>query len=87
MVINGAKQLGDWRLVAIADDVPAELQAAAKKFPDAQTYSDWRMLLQHAMPEVVCLSDANDLHAEQVIACAERKLNFVSEKTVGIELD
>jgi predicted dehydrogenase len=86
VVINGAKQLGDWRLVAIADDVPAELQGAAKKYPEAQTYSDWRMLLQHAMPEVVCLSDSNDLHAEQVIACAERKLKFVSEKPLALNL-
>jgi len=94
VVLRGAAELnkakpGSIEIVAVADDVPEELAAFAKQqqVQGAQAYPDWRHLLEHTMLDVVCLSDANDLHTEQIIECAKRNIDIVTEKPLALTLE
>ena len=94
VVLRGAAELnkatpGAIEIVAVADDVPEELAKFMKspQLQGAQPYADWRHLLEHAMLDVVCLSDANDLHTEQIIECAKRNIDIVTEKPLALSLE
>lgn len=92
VVLRGAAELnkgnpGKIEIVAVADDVPEELAKFTKQNKGVQGYPDWRQLLEHAMLDVVCLSDANDLHAEQIIECAKRNIDIVTEKPLALNLE
>src|SRR5262249_54067793 len=52
VVLEGARQLGGVELVAVSDDVKADLEKFKKRealAKDAETYTDWKHLLDHAM--------------------------------------
>src|SRR5688572_9313222 len=71
VVFKGAEQLGGCSVVAVSDDDPRELQTFVKQQPlakEAQTYADWRMLLEHSMLDVCVVCDENGLRADQLIA-------------------
>jgi predicted dehydrogenase len=94
IVLRGSEVLnkttpGAIQIVAVADDVPEELAKFTKQasLKGAQAYPDWRHLLEHTMLDVVCLSDANDLHAEQIIECAKRNIDIVTEKPLALSLE
>jgi predicted dehydrogenase len=94
VVLRGAAELNKVtpaaiEIVAVADDVPGELAKFAKQpqLKGAQAYPEWRQLLEHAMLDVVCLSDANDLHTEQIIECARRNIDIVTEKPLALNLE
>lgn len=94
VVLRGAAELnkatpGAIEIVAAADDVPEELAKFMKQpqLQGAQPYADWRQLLEHALLDVVCLSDANDLHTEQIIECAKRNIDIVTEKPLALSLE
>jgi predicted dehydrogenase len=92
VVLRGAADLnkatpGAIEIVAVADDVPEELAKFTKQNRGAQGYPDWRQLLEHALLDVVCLCDANDLHAEQIIECAKRNIDIVTEKPLALNLE
>ncbi len=80
---------GTIEIVAVADDVPEELTKFTKQaqLKGAQAYPDWRHLLEHSLLDVVCLSDANDLHTEQIIECAKRNIDIVTEKPLALSLE
>ena len=83
-MLRGAAELnkatpGAIEIVAVADDVPDELAKFARQpqLKGAQAYPEWRQLLEHALLDVVCMSDANDLHTEQIIECAAEERTAV----------
>ncbi|MGC4004968.1 MAG: Gfo/Idh/MocA family oxidoreductase [Pirellulales bacterium] len=90
VVLAGAKQLGDIELIAVADDVSKNLVAfkkTEKLAAAAQGFDDWRQLFEQTRPDVVCLSDANDLHAAQILVAASKGIDVVTEKPLALTLD
>jgi predicted dehydrogenase len=90
VVLQGAKQLGNVELVAVSDDSKEALEQFKKREAlarNAETFADWRMLLDHAMLDVCCVCDENHLRAEQLIALAKRNLHIVTEKPLTTTLD
>lgn len=90
VVTTGAKELKDVEMVAIAEEDPALLGTYVKSEPlakTAQTYADWRHLVEHAMMDVCCVCDENGRHADQIIALAERNIDIVTEKPLATTLE
>ena len=90
VVLNGARQLGDVELVAVSDDDSRTLDRFVRDTPqarEAQKYTDWRHLIEHAMIDVCCVCDENHLRAEQLIALAARNIHIVTEKPLTTTLE
>lgn len=86
VVTKGAAQLGGCEVVAVSDDNLKAAKDFCTKEPlakQAQPYSDWRMLLEHTKMDVCCLCDENWLHADQLVALAERNVHIVTEKPLA----
>jgi predicted dehydrogenase len=82
-VLTGARLLGDVEVVAVAEDDPKLLASFFKKEPllaKAQSYEQWRHLVEHTMPDVCCVADENGLRVEQLLPLIERDIHIVSEK-------
>jgi len=89
VVHQGARELGGCQIVAISDDDRAEIDKLIKKEPMAQkaeTYHDWRHMVEHTMMDVCVVCDENGLRAEQLIALAERNIHIVTEKPLATTL-
>lgn len=90
VVLDGAKELGDVELVAVSDNNEAELAKFVHETPqakNAQTYRDWTHLVEHTLMDVCCVCDENHLHAEQLIALAERNIDIITEKPLTTTLE
>src|SRR5262249_38946649 len=88
VVLKGAEQLGNCQVVAASDDDPKELKSLLKQplAKDAETYADWRMLLEHTMMDVCVVADENGMRAEQLLALAERNIHIITEKPLTTNL-
>lgn len=89
VVTEGAKLLGDVELVAYSDDEPSMHKKFLSRVPTAtkaQSYTDWKMLLQHAVFDVACVADENGVRVEQLLALIERGVDIVSEKPLTTTL-
>jgi len=90
VVLGGAAKLGNVELVAVADDNKDELERFKKRTPlaaKAETFTDWRMLLEHAAPDICCVCDENGVRAEQLLALAKKHIHVVTEKPLTTTLD
>lgn len=90
VVLEGARQLKNVALVAVADDSKPALERFQKAEPlarTAQVYADWRHLIDHTMMDVCCVSDENQLRPEQLIALAQRGVHVVAEKPLATTLE
>jgi predicted dehydrogenase len=90
VVLEGARELGDVELVAVSDDDGKALDKFVRDAPQArqaQKYSDWRHLVEHAMMDVCCVCDENYFRADQLLALAERNIHIVTEKPLTTTLD
>ncbi|HXG10710.1 MAG TPA: Gfo/Idh/MocA family oxidoreductase [Gemmataceae bacterium] len=90
VVLEGARRLGNVELVAVADDSREELERFKKRQPlakTAETYADWRQLLEHTVMDVCCVCDENHIRAEQLIALARRNIHIVTEKPLTTTLE
>lgn len=73
-----------FKLVAVADDDPKGLAAAAKRLNVGQAYGDYRAMLDREKPQFVAVASRwLDKHAEMIIACAERGIHVFSEKPLA----
>lgn len=82
-VLAGARTLGDVEVVAVSEDDPKLLDSFSKKEPllkEAQSYEQWRHLIEHTMPDVCCVAGENGVRIEQLLALLERDIHIVSEK-------
>jgi predicted dehydrogenase len=82
-VLSGARLLGDVEIIAVSEDDPKLLAAFIKKEPllqKAQSYEQWRHLIEHTMPDVCCVADENGVRIEQLLPLLERGIHIVSEK-------
>lgn len=68
-------------IVAVADDNPAGLAAAAKRLKAPKAYPDYRKMLDEARPDVVSICPRwIDQHRDMACACAERGIHMYLEK-------
>jgi predicted dehydrogenase len=82
-VLASAKQLGDVDVVAVSEDDPKLLASLVKKdvsLAKAQTYEQWRHLVEHTMMDVCCVAGESGGRVEQLLALMERGVHIVSEK-------
>src|SRR5260370_25864308 len=74
------------KLSAAADVRPAALEQFAREF-GAQTFSSVEYLCERGDVEAVWVATPNHLHAEHVIAAAERGKHVIVSKPMAITLD
>ena len=89
VVTQGARELGDCQVAAVADDDQQELARFVRGEPlarDARTYSDWRQLIEQTPMDVCVVCDENGVRAEQLIALSERGIHIVAEKPLTTTL-
>jgi predicted dehydrogenase len=89
VVLEGARRLGSVELVAVSDDSKETLERFKRNEPlarHAETYADWRHLLEHTPLDVCCVCDENYVRAEQLIALAKRHCHIVTEKPLTTTL-
>jgi predicted dehydrogenase len=77
------------KVVAVADDNPKGLAAAAKRLSvDHHAFADYREMLDRERPRFVAVAPRwIDCHREMILACAERGINVLSEKPLAPTLD
>lgn len=74
-------------LVAVADDHPKGLAAAAKRLGVANAYDDYRAMLDKEKPQFVAVGPRwVDAHQEIIVACAERGIHVFTEKPMAPDL-
>jgi len=72
------------KLVAVADDDPKGLAAAAKRLKVDQAYADYREMLDREKPQFVAVAPRwIDEHRAMVLACVERGIHVFCEKPLA----
>lgn len=90
VVLEGARKLGNVEVVAVADDSKADLERFKQREPlakNAETYADWRHLLEHTMMDVCCVCDENHVRTEQLLGLIKRNVHIVTEKPLATTLE
>lgn len=78
------KLLPNTKVVAVADDNPAGLAAAAQKLGARATYADYRKMLAAEKPNIVAVAPRwVDCHHDMVIAAAEARASIYMEKPMA----
>jgi predicted dehydrogenase len=68
-------------VVAVADDDPAGLAAAAKRLKTDHAYADYRQMLDEAKPQIVTICQRwIDRHREMALECLNRGMHVYIEK-------
>lgn len=89
VVLHGAEKLGGCQLVAISEDDSAVAEKLVKNSPlarQAETYRDWRHLIEHTMMDICVVCDTNNVRADQIVALAERNIHIIAEKPLATTL-
>lgn len=74
-------------LVAVADEDPKGLAAAAKRLKLERGYADYREMLDREKPQFVAVAPRwIDCHKEMILACVERGIHVLSEKPLAPDL-
>lgn len=74
----------DAELVAIAEPNPALVARAKKQVPaKVKFYREYTQMLDEAKPDAVIVTTANNRHLEILKACAQRHINFFTEKPLA----
>jgi len=82
------KTIPGFRVVALADPTPENLDHAATLAPGAATYSDYRKLLAERKDlDAVVVVTPNFLHAEVAIAALDRGLSVLCEKPMATRVE
>src|SRR3954468_4726852 len=88
-VLTGAHTIGNVEVVGVSEDDPKLLESWQKREPllqKAQSYDQWRHLLEHSMPDVCCVADESGVRIEQLLALLERDIHIVTEKPLVTSL-
>ena len=70
-------------IVALCDIDAQRLGKAAQQFPAAQTYDDYRRVLDHSQLDCVVVSTPDHMHAFPVVAALEAGFNVYCEKPLA----
>lgn len=90
VVLAGARELGNCRIVAVADEDLAAVEQFIAHEPlarGADAYQNWRHLLEHAMLDVCVVCDESGVRAEQLLALLDKHIHIVTEKPLTTTLD
>jgi len=79
--------LADENVVALCDCWDKNLADAAKRFPNAKTYSDWRKCLEQKDIEAVVICTTDFTHAFIANWALNRNLHVYLEKPLGITVE
>ncbi|MBO7762435.1 MAG: Gfo/Idh/MocA family oxidoreductase, partial [Clostridia bacterium] len=72
-------------IVAYVDvDEPRALALRDQYAPGAAVFTDWRVMLDEARPDVVHICTPHDLHCEMACECLGRGINVYLEKPICI---
>src|SRR5437762_3848142 len=72
------------KLIAVADENPQGLAAAARRLRVDRTYPDYRAMLDREKPQFVAVAPRwLDGHREMIVACAERGIHVFTEKPMA----
>ncbi|MCB1132283.1 MAG: Gfo/Idh/MocA family oxidoreductase, partial [Verrucomicrobiae bacterium] len=74
-------------IVALCDVNERNLAAAAKKFPGAKTYHDWRRCLEHEGLDGIVCATTDHTHAPIAIWAMRRGLHVYCEKPLAITVE
>lgn len=89
--MKGAAAWKGAKVVAVSDPDSETTAKFVKKNDklagDAEQYTDWKHLIEHAMIDVAIVSGENGERAEQLIALAKRDVHICSEKPLATTLD
>lgn len=86
-ILGPLKDLPDVELTAIADPNP-RARAGVLRNPratGAREYGDYRQMLEREPLDVVGICGSNGDRADQIVACAERKLHVAAEKPLAVD--
>jgi predicted dehydrogenase len=75
---------GRAEIVAISRRNAERLALAKKELDVAETYTDWREMLEKAALDAVVVCTPNNLHAEPTVAALERGLHVLVEKPMAL---
>ena len=90
VVLNGARQLGGFEVVAIAHDDPGDIERLKADEPmakNAMAFANATQLLEHSQIDVCCVCDENGGRVDNLVALAERGVHIVTEKPLTVTLD
>jgi predicted dehydrogenase len=74
----------DAELVAIADTHPELIEKAKTRVPPGvKFFSDYTEMLDQVKPDAVIVTTANNLHLSILRACAQRHVNYFTEKPMA----
>lgn len=74
-------EIPEAEIVAVADDDPAGLAAAAKRLKTEKAYADYRQMLDEQKPEIVTICQRwLDRHHEMALECLNRGMHVYLEK-------
>ncbi len=88
-ILEGARELGNAKIVGISDENEKSVAALARREPlasDAKLFGDWRKLVEDVSMDVCFVSDENGMRAEQLLALLERGIDIVAEKPLTTTL-
>lgn len=88
--MKGAAAWKGAKIVAVSDpdkETTAKFVKKEELAEDADVYTDWRQLIEHAMIDVAIVAGENGRRVEQLIALAERNVHICSEKPLATSLD
>jgi len=84
---KGASDMGETsvgnQIVAICDVDEARLDQAAKRFPKAKRYTDWRKLLEQADIDAVTVSTPDHTHAPATMSALESGKHAYTQKPLA----
>lgn len=89
-IVGEARTTPGVEIVAVANDPVGKAEQFCASEPlaeKAQTYRDWRHLVEHTLMDACCVCDENSLRAEQIVALAERGVSIIAEKPLVTSLD
>ena len=90
VVLDALPELPEVRLAAVADDDPEALKRAPEfrgATAETRTYLDYRELLRKHKPDIVVEAGTDRARADVLVSCAERGINLICEKPLGMNLE
>lgn len=76
----------DAEIVACCDIIEERAVEAATKYKVAKYYTDYKLMLDTEQLDAVLITSPSGLHPEMGIEAANRKINVITEKPMGINL-
>jgi predicted dehydrogenase len=84
-ILTPLPRLPDVEMVAYTESEEFARIRKNERMAAARKYADYRRMLDQEKPDVVAVLTPNGGRAEAVLACTERKLNWIAEKPLALD--